>query len=581
MYTFLFVLFIGSIVTPVHAQQILFSDDFESEKPGAAWKTKPGEGGLVQVVNRLPDVASIPYSGDRALALGSVADGRNPSVNAADLHLDLSGQEEAILRFYIRDQADETSDEDAILLSDDGGKKFHRVLRLQPADWGDGAYGTITLNLAAAANNLGLKLNDRFVVRFQQSGTKDFAGKNWSDQDGFFIDDVVVLGAPTYASLPFRDGFESETLGAMWRSADGYNAGETALETQAQWGLVEPVQRLEGVPSIPRTGEGALAIGRPIGGDSRNLSVAAADLHLNLNGQEGAMLSFYIRDQADETNDEDAIYISDDGGKKFQRVLRLQPAKWGDGVYGAVTINLAAAARNLGLALSDKFVVRFQQSGNKDFAGRNWSDQDGFFIDDLVVQGAPAYATIPFEDGFESEALGASWRNADSYNAGETALEAQAQWGLVEPVQRLEGVPAIPRTGEWALAIGRPIGGDVREATVNAADLHLDLSGQSAAILRFYIRDQLDETNDEDAIYLSSDGGDHFVKALALDPKSRPDGAYSEVMIDLAAKAQELGLDLTDKFIIRIQQSGSRDFAGRNWSDQDGFFVDDLSVKLK
>jgi hypothetical protein len=97
--------------------------------------------------------------------------------------------------------------------------------------------------------------------------------------------------------------------------------------------------------------------------------------------------------------------------------------------------------------------------------------------------------------------------------------------------------------------------------------------------LRFYLRDEGDDTGELNGLFLSDDGGLHFEKALDLDPSSRRDGEYSEVVLDLAEVGPQLGLSLTNRFIVRVQQSGSKDFAGHSHPHRDGFFIDDLVVE--
>lgn len=381
---------------------VIFRDDFESGSLGSAWVARPGEEGVVRVVDRLPDVPPIPYAGDYALAIGRKEDGNystEPTLNAADLCLDLSGRDYVMLYFQIRSQRrkDDPDDSDGIFLSNDGGQTFVQALRFRPRDWAEEVYGGIAFDVAAAAEQLDLSLNEDFVVRIQQIGANDFAGRHDS-RDGFFIDDVIAMGAPTYVRPPFRDGFESGTLGSAWSVADPFRKGETAPELQAQWGFVEPVERLPDVLPIPHTGAYALAMGRPSGGGvpqvrSFEPTVNAADLHLDLSGKDEVVLRFYLRDEADEARPDrgresayDGLFLSDDGGAHFVRALEIDGRDYTDGEYNELTLNLVEVANQLGLSLTDRFIVRFQQGGSQDFADVRVDQRDGFFIDDVVVE---------------------------------------------------------------------------------------------------------------------------------------------------------------------------------------------------
>ena len=438
-----------SYLTLTETGGVLFSEDFESGQLGTMWAARPGEeDGFVDVVDRLPDVQNLPYDGDYALAMGKQSDSRAAVVNAVDLCLDLSNQGDATLHFYIRDQSDETSENDAILLSDDGGETFELALRLQPTSWGDMSYGMVTVDLTAAARQIGLKLTDRFVIRLQQEGNSDFV----SDQsfahryrDGFFLDKVVLMGSPVYARPPFQDGFESGGLGLSWRVADAFRRGETAPELNAQWGLIQPVQRLSDVPPIPRSGDFSLAMGRPAGTDGRTRLVNAVDLHLNLEGKEQASLRFYLRHESDEPDEFDALFLSDDGGEHFKRASDFQFSEWPAGEYHQVVLDLKTMASELGLILSNKFVIRLQQEGNSDFVSNQsfaHRYKDGFFIDDLVVD-APLSpkeeATARLETALEGWRQRGRYEKTENYearlkNGEEAARDSLAQVVLTDIV---------------------------------------------------------------------------------------------------------------------------------------------------
>ena len=559
-----------AIFTSLYGQEIIFEDGFESGNLNTDfWTAQPVAGnGIVEPVRQVTGATGIPHTGNWALAMGRTDDNGTVATNSLDLHLDLSGKKDVTLEFWIRSEADNTDGGDAILISDDGGQNFKRALGLDPSSWGNSVYGLVVVNLGMAAAFNNLALNDQFVVRFQQQGQYDFDPS--FRRDGFFIDDIVVRGAPQYATLPFSDGFEADTLGPAWRRADPFNSDMPVLESEAQWGFISPVRRFSSVSGIPRTGDYALAMGRAF--DSNWNGVNALDLHLDLSGEESATLEFWIRSEADDSDPEDAILISDDGGKNFSRALKLSPSLWASSVYGLVVVDLAKAAAFNNMALSDRFVVRFQQQGQYDFDPS--FRRDGFFIDDIVVRGAPQYATLPFADGFEADTLGPAWRRADPFNSDMPVIESEAQWGFISPVRRLSTVSDIPHTGNYALAMGRAF--DAGGNGVNALDLHLDLSAQNQAELRFFLRDEDDDSDGGDVLLFSDDGGKSFAFAFALDPRLRPNSVYSEIAIDIDSLAQVLSISLSDKFVIRFQQRGQYDFDPS--FRRDGFLIDDIRV---
>ena len=232
----------AGLLQPVAAQEVIFKDSFEGEQLKPAWTANAADdGGLVEPVRQITYVPDIPRTGNWALAMGRSSDSRSATTNTLDLSLNLSGKTDVTLEFWLRSEYDDTNEDDAILVSSDGGQSFTKVLDLRPGDWGARAYGLVVVDLgAAAAFYEELELNDQVVVRFRQSGLRDFFADNNNGyySDGFFIDDVVVRGAPEYATLPFRDGFEADTLGPAWRVADPYNSDLTAPEEEAPWGFV-------------------------------------------------------------------------------------------------------------------------------------------------------------------------------------------------------------------------------------------------------------------------------------------------------------------------------------------------------
>ena len=390
----------------------------------------------------------------------------------------------------------------------------------------------------------------------------------------FFLFVLLLSVTPALSfaqDIIFYDNFESENL----------NAGAWTVQQSENGGFVSIVSELDNLESIAHTGRQALAIGRS--SDGNEATVNMVDLSLDLSDQSEVTLLFYIRDQGDETDEGeegDIIRLSSDGGGTFQTALQLYPGKWTNGAYGHVALDLAGAARRLGLELTDQFVVRFQQRGEDNFSGVRTS-ADGFLIDDVKVIAGQTYAALPFEDGFEADSLGPAWRVADAYNGGTvdgtqgTALESEAQWSIAEPVQELGGLESVAHTGRYALAMGRS--GDGNAPTVSALDLHLDLSGQSEVTLQFYVRDQGDETDPEDALYFSADGGRTFKRALGLDPESQTNGVYERATFDVDSAAAALDLALTDQFVVRFQQRGEDNFSGVRTS-ADGFLIDSLVV---
>lgn len=184
------------------------------------------------------------------------------------------------------------------------------------------------------------------------------------------------------------------------------------------------------------------------------------------------------------------------------------------------------------------------------------------------------YALLPFDEGFESGVFRSMWHeeNASEPAVGEVTAPVFApsrRGGRVDVVNFASNA----RTGANSVHMGRSFDG---QSTTNALDLRLNLLGNTQVELRFWLKDFFDETQQQEGLYFSDDSGKNFVQVLGLDPSSRPDNQYTQVIVDLDALAAANGLVLTSSFIVRFQQIGSSDFNGSGGAD--GFIIDDVSV---
>ena len=555
-----------------------FTDSFEEGVLGPMWQeTNASEPAVGQVT--APSVAPSRMSGllgvfDSNARTGtySVWMGRNrdgaQTTNALDLRLDLSGQTNVELRFWLRDYFNDEVDQDGLYFSDDGGATFVQVYTIETEQEPNDVFMNpppIDVDALALAN--GLELTSTFVIRFQQVGDADFSTSG--DEDGFFIDDVSVTAPEVvYATLPFTDSFEEGVLGPMWQET---NASEPAVG-QVTAPSVAP-SRMSGLLGVfdsnARTGTYSVWMGRNRDGAQ---TTNALDLRLDLSGQTNVELRFWLRDYFNDEVDQDGLYFSDDGGATFVQVYTIETEQEPNDVFmNPPPIDVDALALANGLELTSTFVIRFQQVGDADFSTSG--DEDGFFIDDVSVT-APevVYATLPFTDSFEEGVLGPMWQET---NASEPAV-GQVTAPSVAP-SRMSGLLGVfdsnARTGTYAVWMGRNRDG---AQTTNALDLRLDLSGQTNVELRFWLRDFANEEVDQDGLYFSDDGGATFVQVINLDTDTRENGNYIEDVIDVDAMASDKSLGLTSTFVIRFQQIGDADF--NTSGDEDGFFIDDISI---
>lgn len=552
------------------ARQNIFFDSFQSGRFDNAWTPRPGDTtGVVQVAENYQNIPAA-NTGSYGVVMGKSTNG-SYTRNTLDLRLDLSGHEQVELSFWIKDREDEDDNVDGIFFSDNGGANFKQVFEFEPSKWNDNLYGQFPpIDVDALAKDSSLALTNQFVIRFQQYDERTFAT---AFPDGFFLDDVVVRPTTiSHAKLPFVDGFENEILGNAWRWANAnYPSSTSNPGTVLPGGLVEVRRDVQGVIAA-HDGTFGVAMGRRVNGP---LTTNALDLHLDLSRQTEVDLSFWIKDQEDNDHPQDGIFFSDDGGLTFTpaRVYAFEPSKWNDNFYGKLPpIDVDARAKDRGLKLTDKFVIRFQQYGERTFAT---SFPDGIFVDDIEVEPSQhKFASLPFTDGFESGVLGDSWKWADAtFPSSTTVVGTVLPGGWVEVLQNIQNTAAA-HTGSFGVAMGRRANGAL---TTNALDLCLDLSGHDQVELSFWIKDYEDETQPQDGIYFSNDGGVTFAPGAVFqfDPARWPDNQYQKFTLDVDQLAKGKGLTLTNQFVIRFQQYDERTFAT---AFPDGLFLDDISV---
>jgi hypothetical protein len=206
---------------------------------------------------------------------------------------------------------------------------------------------------------------------------------NTGPNDGIYIDDVnVYVPVLTYASLPFSDDFEVLTFGSAWT-----------------WSFADQTNTLATIPTRPSnivditSGVGfnnsrGVRMGRACSDGSATsdgFATNALDLHLNLAGQTEVAMTFKINDRSDDTQADDALYFSDDGGVTFVKVFGFDFSNT-DNAYTDYTIDINSLAASNNLNLTSQFIVRFQQHGDGALPS-NAEINDGIYLDDVNVTG--------------------------------------------------------------------------------------------------------------------------------------------------------------------------------------------------
>lgn len=160
------------------------------------------------------------------------------------------------------------------------------------------------------------------------------------------------------------------------------------------------------------------------------------------------------------------------------------------------------------------------------------------------------YATLPFNDGFESGSLGPNWTSQEG-------TEGRIQ------VTTANG----PRSGSYHLTMDDTVNGG--SYSQNEAWLHLDLSGESQVDLEFYWKEFGDENHSQDGVYFSDNGGASFSKVADLINGST---SWQQFQLDVDALASGAGLSLSSTFVVKFQQYDNYGIT------TDGHAFDDISV---
>ncbi len=541
---------------PPYYASLPFYEDFENRQlskamlVGHASLTDPN----AQVsISGVAEIVPFDTTQGHVFRLGSRQD-KCYHTNVLDLYLNLAGQEEVTLSLMIYDNQDETHEQDGIYFSNDGGRHFTKVYDFDPDQWKDQIFGQLPpINVSYLAEKYGLTLTEQCIIRFQQFDDDDFSGSRFSS-DGLLIDNIRVQSAKkVFAMLPFTEDFEQETLASCWQW------GHPALSDIS--GNVTPHGVVEVVSSPDRAGK-SVRLGSMT---DKTYTTNALDLYLNLAGQDRAELSFWIYDHYDETHAQDGLFFSADGGKQFVKVLDFDGDQWADEYFGKlVSLNIKALAAAKGLPLTSRFAIRFQQHDDDDFTGNRMSS-DGIYLDNIEIK-VPVieYASIPFAEDFETRELGASWKINPAFS---TAAAAH-----IKPEGYIGFADTLSHTGQQSLALGKLVDGT---ASTNALDLHLQLEHQQKLTLGFWLYDNYERKDTTDGIWLSQDGGKTFKKAA--DFHYNTIDTFQYYSLDLDHLISTLGMEYTNQFVIRFQQSGERKLTGIG-NLKEGFFIDDITV---
>jgi hypothetical protein len=176
-----------------------------------------------------------------------------------------------------------------------------------------------------------------------------------------------------------------------------------------------------------------------------------------------------------------------------------------------------------------------------------------------------SYAAVPYYTGFESNVLDANWYTAMSAPGGRVRIWQSDTliWG---------GDTAQAHSGNYWLGLDNltTAGTYIQKE----AWMGLDVAGQSGLRFRFWWTDWDDEPETQDGIFISTDGGANFIKAVDLNGDSSSDLTWNYFDLNLDSINIAHGISYTSTYVIKFQEYDDYYFAGGN----DGFMFDDIYV---
>lgn len=174
-----------------------------------------------------------------------------------------------------------------------------------------------------------------------------------------------------YASIPYATGFESGTLDNNWYTTSSSQDGRIQIwnSTSLIW---------SGDTAKAHTDSLWLGMDNSPGG---SYVTNEAWIGLNLLGETQVEFSFWWAEWNDETEAQDGIYVSDDAGVTFVKIIDLNGASYNDLEWNYFKVNLDSVNNHHGISFTSNYVIKLQQYDNYYLAGGN----DGFLFDDIEI----------------------------------------------------------------------------------------------------------------------------------------------------------------------------------------------------
>jgi len=185
--------------------------------------------------------------------------------------------------------------------------------------------------------------------------------------DQFPLNDTVFYSTSVkrlaVADLPFYDGFEDTVFGSAWCPKPGPSGnGRIRLVDNSIVAVCTDSQMVA------------------MDSEAGKSSIDALDLLVNLSSCVEKNLSFTYGNKNDNTDAEDALYISVDNGASYQKIFSFDLTASNDTCLD-VSFNLDSVANAMGISLSANSLLRWRHAANDAIESGN----DGLYIDEVRI----------------------------------------------------------------------------------------------------------------------------------------------------------------------------------------------------
>jgi hypothetical protein len=150
-------------------------------------------------------------------------------------------------------------------------------------------------------------------------------------------------------------------------------------------------------------------------------SINSLNLVADLGGYSEVYLSFRYRDNGDEQDPEDGVFLSTDGGNNYFLIDNLSDSTL---TWKTKVLDISAFAATQGLTLSSSSVIRFQQKDNWGWA----SGPDGREFDDIKLYSKPDLEAVSLESG-GSTSISKLWKGFTVVKQIPLEFEVQSRGG--------------------------------------------------------------------------------------------------------------------------------------------------------